>query len=252
MDIYFKDVIVVQSPNHLQLFATPWTAACQASPSLLSPKVCPCSCSLIPCSHLILWHPLLLLPPILPSIRDFSIELAVLISWPEYWSFTFSLSSSNDYSGFISDGFDLLAVQGTLGSPFQHHSSKASTLWHSAFSTVQFSQLSVTTGKTIALTIWTFVSKIVSLLFNTLSRFLTAFLPRSSHLLISWLQSPSALILEPKKRKSVTTSTFSPSICHEVMELDAMILVFFFCFFFFSIFNFKPTLELFFFPSEAL
>ena len=214
--------------NSLQLHGLQHARPPRPSPSH---KVCPCSCSFLPCSHLILWHRLLLLPPILPSIRDFSIELAVLISWPEYWSFTFSISSSNDYWGFISDGFDLLDVQGTLRSPFQHHSSKASTLWHSAFSTVQFSQPSVTTGKTIALTIWTFVSKVVSLLFNTLSRFLTAFLPRGNHLLISWLQSPSALILEPKKRKSVTTSTFS--ICHEVMEPDAMILVFFFvCFVF--------------------
>ena len=140
------------------------------------------------------------------------------------------ISPSNEHSGLISfrmDWLDLLAVQGTLKSLPQHHSSKASILWRSAFFTVQLSHLYMTTGKTIALTKWTFVSKIMSLLFNMLSRLVIAFLPRSKRLLlISWLQSPSAVILEPKKIKSVTVSIASPSICHEVMGLDAVILVF--------------------------
>ena len=141
----------------------------------------------------------------------------------KYWSFSFSISPSNEYSGLISfriDWFDLLAVQGTLKSLLQHHSSKASILWHSAFFMVQMSHPYMTTGKTIALTRWTFVGKIMSLLFNMPSRFLIAFLPRSKHLLISWLQSPSAVILEQKKVKTVTISIVSPSICLEVMGLD--------------------------------
>ena len=177
----------------------------------------------MPPSHLILWCPLLLLPSIFPSIRHFSNEA------PKYWSFSFSISSSNEYSGLISfkiDWFDYLDVQGTLKSLFQHHSWKASIFWCSAFFTVQLSQLYMTTGKTIALTIWIFVSRVLSLLFKTMSRFVIPFLPRSSRL-ISWLQSPFTVILEPKKRKSVTTFTFSPSICHEVIGPDAMILVFF-------------------------
>ena len=136
--------------------------------------------------------------------------------WPKYWSFSLSVSPSNEYSGLISfriDWFDLLAVQGTLKSFLQHHSSKASILWHSAFFMVQLSHLYITTGK-IALTIWTFVSKVMSLLCNMLSTFVIAFLPRSQHLLISWLQSPSAMILESKKIKSLTVSIVSPSICH--------------------------------------
>ena len=142
------------------------------------------------------------------------------IRWPKYWSFSFIISPSNEYSGLTSlkiDWFDLLAVQGTLKSLLQHHSSKASILWHFAFFVVQLSQPDMTTQKTVVLSIRTFVSRVMSLLFNTLSRFVTAFLPRSSHLLISWLQSPSAVILESKKRKSVTTSTFSASLCHAVM-----------------------------------
>ena len=142
----------------------------------------------------------------------------------------YSTHTSNDYLGLISlriDWFDLLALQGTLKSLLQHHSSKASILSHSAFFMIQLSHLYMTTERTIALTMWTFVSKVISLLFNTLSRFVIAFLPRSNHLLISWLQSPSAVIFEPKKRKSVTTSNFSPPICHEVMELDAMIFIIF-------------------------
>ena len=142
---------------------------------------------------------------------------------------SFSISPSNEYSGQISfriDWFDLLAVQGTFESLLQHHNSKASVLWCSAFFMLQLSHPYMTTGKTITLTKWTFVGKVMSLLFNTLSRFLIAFLPRSKRLLISWLQSPSAVIMEPKKIKSLTVSIDSPSICHEVMGLDAMILVF--------------------------
>ena len=171
--------------------------------------------------HLILCHPLLLLPSIFPSIKVFSNESALFIRWPKYWSFSFSISPSNEYSGLISfriDCLDLLAVQGTLKSLLQHHSSKASILWCSAFFMVQLSHPYMTTGKTIALTICTFVSKVISLLFNMLFRFVIAFLSRSKRLLISWLQSPSAVIWEPKKIKSVTISTFSPSICHEVMD----------------------------------
>ena len=167
--------------------------------------------SMMPSSHLILCHPLLLLPSIPPSIRVFSNESALHMRWPKYWSFSFSISPSNEYLGLISfkiDWFDLLTVQETLKSLLQHHSLKASILWHSGFFTVQISHLNLTTGKTIALTIWTFVSKVTSLGFNTLFRFVIAFLPRSKHLLISWLQSLSAVILEPRKRKSVTASTF--------------------------------------------
>ena len=181
-------------------------------------------------SHLVLWCSLLLLPSIFPSTRDFSNESAVCIRWPKYWSFNFNISPPSEYSRLISyktDWFDLLGVQGTLRSLLQHHSLKASILCCSALFMVQLSQPCVTTGKTIALTVWTFVGRVMSLLFNTLSRFVIAFLPRSNCLLISWLQSPSTVILEPKKRKSVAASTFSPSICQEVMEPDAIVLVFF-------------------------
>ena len=157
-------------------------------------------------------HPLLLLPSIFPSIRVLSSELALHIRWPNYWSFSFSINPSNEYSGLISfriDWLDLLTVQGTLKSLLHLHSSKASILWHSAFFTVQLSHPYVTTGKTIALTRWTFVGKVMSLLFNMLSRFVTTLLPRSKCLLISWLQPPSTLILEPKKINSVTLSISS-------------------------------------------
>ena len=166
-------------------------------------------------------HPLMLSPPlpsIFSSIRDFSNESAVCIRWPKYWSFNFNISPSNEYSRLISyktDWFDLLGVQGTLRSLLQHHSLKASILWCSALFTVQLSQPYVTTGKTIALTIWTFVDGVMSLPFNILSRFVIAFLPRSNRLLISWLQSPSTVILEPKKRKSVNASTFSQSYTNQ-------------------------------------
>ena len=180
--------------------------------------------SVMPSNHLC--HPLLLPPSIFPSIRVFSNE-SVHIRWPKYWSFCFSISPSNEYAGLISfrmDWVDLLAVQGTLKNLLQHHSSKESILWCSAFFIVQFSHPYITTRKTIALTRWTFVDKVM--LFNMLSRLVITFLPRSKRLLISWLQSPSAVILEPRKMKSVTVSIDSPSICHEVMGPDAMILVF--------------------------
>ena len=185
--------------------------------------------SVVPSSHLILCRPLLLLPPIPPSIRVFSNESALHMRWPKYWRFSFSISPSNEHPGLISfrmDLLDLLAVRGTLKSLLQHHSSKAAILQHSAFFTVQLSHPYMTTGKTIALTRRTFVGKVMSLLLNMLSRLVIAFLPRSKRLLISWLHSPSAVILEPRKVKSDTVSTVSPSICHEVMGLDAMILVF--------------------------
>ena len=159
----------------------------------------------------------------------FSNESALRIRWSKYWSFSFSINPSNEYPGLISfriDRLDLLAVQGTLKILLQHHSSKASILQRSAFFTVQLSHPYMTTGNTIALTRRTFVSKVISLLFNMLSRFVRAFLPRSKHLLISWPQSLSTVILEPKKIKSVTVSIASPSICHEVMGPDAKILVF--------------------------
>ena len=186
--------------------------------------------SVIPSSHLILCRLLLLLPSIFPSIRVFSNESALRIRWPKCWGFGFSISPSNEHPGLISfrmDWLDLLAVQGTLKSLLQHHNSKASILWPSAFFIVQLSHPYMITGKTIALTRWTFVDKVTSLLFNMLSRLYYSFLPRSKCLLISWLQSPSAVILEPKKVKSATVSTtVSPSICHQVMGPDAMILVF--------------------------
>ena len=156
----------------------------------------------MPSNHLILCRPLLLQPSIFPSIRIFSNESFLCIKWPKYWSFSFSISPSNEYSGLISftmDWLDLLAVQGTLKSLLQHHSSKASILWCSTFFTVQLSHPYMTTGKTTALTRQTFVGKVMSLLFNMMSRLVIAFLPRSKHLLISWLQSPCAVILEPKK-----------------------------------------------------
>ena len=158
-------------------------------------------------SHLILCHPIILLPSIFPKIRVFSNQSVLHIRWPKDWSFSFSISPSNEYSGLTSfrmDWLDLLAVQGTPKSLFQHHSSKASILWCSAFFIVQLSHLYMTTGKTIALTIVAFVGKVMSLLFNTLSRLVITFLPRSKHLLISWLQSPSAVILKPKKLKSAS------------------------------------------------
>ena len=183
----------------------------------------------MPSNHFILCLPLLLLPSVFPNIKVCSDESAVRIRWPKYYSFSFNISPSNEHPGPISlrmDWLDLLAVQGTLKSLLQHHSSKASILRWSALFIVQLSHPYVTPGKTIALTRQTFVGKVMSLLLNMLSRLVIAFLPRSKRLLISWLQSPSAVILEPPKIKSLTVSIVFPFVCHEVMGPDAMILVF--------------------------
>ena len=183
----------------------------------------------MPSNHLILCHPLLLSPSIFPSIKVFSNKSVLPSGGQSIGSFSFSISPFNEYSGLISfriDWLDLLTVQGALKSLLHHHSSKASILQHSAFFMVQLSDLYMTTGKTIALTPWNFVGKVMSLLFNMLSRFVIAFHPRSKRLLISWLQSPSTVILEPKKEKICHCFRFSPSICHEVMGPDAMIFVF--------------------------
>ena len=196
----------------------PWTAACQGSLCITNSQSLPKFMSnelMMPSNHLILCHPLLCLPSILSSIRVFSNESALRISWPKYWSFSFSISPSNEHPGLISfrmDWLDLLSLQGTCKSLLQHHSSKASILLCSAFFIVQLSYSYTTTGKTIALTRRTFVGKVMSLLFNMLSWLDIGFLSRSKHLLISWLQSPSAVILEPPKIKSATVSTVSPSI----------------------------------------
>ena len=179
--------------------------------------------SVMPSSHLILCRPLLLLPPIPPSIRVFSNESTLHMRWPKYWSFSISPSSDSGLISFRIDWLDLLAVQGTLKSLLQHHTSKASIFQHSVFFTIQLSHLYMTIVKTIALTKQTFVGKVMSLLFNMPSRLVITFLPRSKCLLISWLQSPPTVILEPKIVKSATVSL---SICHEVMGPDAMILVF--------------------------
>ena len=194
----------VQSLSRVRLFVT-WIAARQASLSITnSPSLLKLMSfeSVMPSHHLILCHPLLLLPSIFPSIRVFSNESALCIRQSKYWSFSFSISPSSEYSELISfrmDWFDLLAVQGTLKSLLQHHSSKVSILWHSAFFIVQLSHPYMTTRKTIALTRWTFVGKVMSQLFNMLSRLVIAFLPRSKCLLISCLQSPFAVILSPIK-----------------------------------------------------
>ena len=204
---YKRIVLVVQLPSHVPLFATPWTVARQAplsftiSLSLLS--FMPIE-SVTLSNHFILCHPLHLLPSVFPSIRLFPDESVLRIRGPKYWSFSFNISPSNEYSGPISfrnDWFDLLAVQGTLKCLLQHHSSKASVLWCSPFFIVEFSHLYpyMTTGKTIPLTMWIFVSKVMYLLFNMLSKLVIAFLPRRKNLLISWLQSPSAVIWKPQK-----------------------------------------------------
>ena len=183
----------------------------------------------MPSSHLIICCPLLLLASIPPSIRVFSNESTLRMRWPKYWSLSLSISPSNEHPGLISfrtDWLDLLAVQGTLKRLLQHHSSKASVLRLSAFFTVQLWHPYMTTEKTIALTRRTLVGKVMSLLLNILSRLVITFLPKSKRLLISWLQSPSAVILEPPKIKSDTVSTVSPSTSHEVMGPDAKIFVF--------------------------
>jgi len=197
--------LLLLSRCHVRLFATPWTAISQASLSITISQSLLKLMSIelvMPSSHLIFCHPLILLPSIFPSIRGFSKELALHIRWPKYWSFCFSISPSNEYSGLLSfriDWFDLLAVQGTLKTLLQHHGLKASILWHSVFFMVQLSHPYMTTGKTIALTIQTFVSKVMSLIINTLSRFIIVFLSRSKHFLISWLQSLSAVIWSQEK-----------------------------------------------------
>ena len=208
---------------------TTWTAAHQVSlfitdswslPILMSIE------SVMPSNHLILCHPLLLWPSVFPSIRVFSNEAVLHIRWPKYWSFSFNISPSNEHPGLISfrmDWLDLLAIQGALKSSLQYHNSKASILWRSAFFIVQLSHTYMTTGKTIALTRWTFDGKVMSLLFNMLSRLVITFLPRSKCLLISWLQVTICSDFGAPKIKSATVS---PSICHEVTGLDVMVLVF--------------------------
>ena len=219
-------VAVLQLLNHVQLFATPQIEAFQAfMPSTISQSLLRFLCTelVMLSNYLILCCPLLPLPSIFPSIRVFSNESTLHIRQPKYWSFSFSISPCNKYSGFISfrsDRFDLLADQGTLKSLLQHHSLKVSILWHPTFFMVQLSHPYMTTGITTALTRWTFVGKVISLLFNTLSSFVIASLPKKKHLYVSQLQSPSAVILKPKEIKPVTASTFSPFICHEVIGLD--------------------------------
>ena len=227
----------VQSLSHVWLFATPWNAACQASLSTTSSwsllTLMSIHESVMPSSHLVLCRPLLLLPSIFPSIRVFSNESALHIRWPKYWSFSFNISPSDEHSGLISfrmDWLDLLAVQGTLKSLLQHHSPKASMLGCSAFFMVQLSHPYMTMGQNIALITCTFVGKVMSLLFNMLSRLVIAFLPGNKHLLIlrcshylKWFWSPR------KQRLSLFTS-----VCHELMGPDAMILIF-------LILSFKPA-----------
>ena len=225
----FSSIQSVQLLSHVRLFATPWIAAHQASLSITNSQSSLKLMSIksgMPSSHLILCRPLLLLPPIAPSIRVFSNESTLRMRWPKYWSFSFSIIPSKEIPGLISfgmDWLDLLAVQGTLKSLLQHHSSKASILRGSAFFTVQLSHPYMTTGKTIALTRWTLFGKVMSLLLNMLSRLVITFLPRSKHLLISWLQSPSAVILEPKKIKWHCFPIYFPwsdgTRCHDLRFL---------------------------------
>ena len=220
----------VQLLSCVRLFTAPWIAARQASLSITisgSPLKLTSIELVMPSSHLILCRLLFLLPPIPPSIRVFSNESTLRLRWPKYWSSSFSISPSKEHPGLISfrmDWLDLLAVQGTRKSLLQHHSSKAAILQCSAFFTVQLSHPHMTTGKTIALTRWTLVGKVMSLLFNMLSRLVITFLPRSKHLLISWLQSPSAVILEPKKIKSDTVPIYFPrsdgTRCHDLRFLN--------------------------------
>ena len=216
-------LVCAQSLSHVQLFATPWTAIGQAplSSVILWSLLKFMSIELVMLSnHLALCHPLLLLPSVFPSISIFSNELAFPIRWPKYWSFSFSIGPSNEYSELICfkiDWFDFLAVQGTLKILLWHHSSTASIFLPSAFFFVQFSHLYMTTGKTIALTIQTFVGKVISLLFNILSRFVIAFLSRSKNLLISWLQSPSAVHSFPFKEQ-VSFISFLQSLSTVILE----------------------------------
>ena len=238
--IYKSQFSSVHLLSCVRLFATPWIAACHGSLSIIKTRSSPKLMSIelvMPSSHLILCHPFLLLPPIPPSIRVFSNESALCIKWPKYWSFSLSISPSNEHPGLVSfrmDWLDLLAVQGTLKSLPQYCSSKASILWCSAVFIFQLSHPYMTTGKTIALSRWTFIGKVMSLLLNMVPRLVITFLPRSKFLLILWLQSPSSVILEPPKINSDTVSTVYPSISHEVMGPDAMIFVFW-------MLSFKPT-----------
>ena len=215
VSLSFKSQSISSVAQSCPALCDPMDCYCQASLSITNFQIYSNSCpllSVMPSNHLILCRLLLLSPSIFPSIRVFPNESALRIRWPKDWSFTFSIIPSNEYSELISfriDWFDLLVVQVTLKSHLQHHCLKASILWHSASFIVQLSHLFMTTGKTIALTIWIFVSKVLSVLLNTLSRFIIAFLPRSKHLLISWVQSPSIVILEPKKITSVTVSFLS-------------------------------------------
>ena len=232
----------VQSLSHVWLFVTPWTEAHQASLSITNSqsllKLMSIE-SVMPSNHLILYHPLLLPPSVFPSIRVFSNKSVPRIRWPKYWSFSFSISPSNEYSGLISfriDWLDILAVQGTLESSPTPQFKSINSLCSALF-IVQISQPYMTTGKTIALTRRTFVGKVMFLPFNMLSRLVIAFLPRNKCLLNLWLQSSSAVILEPQKIKSVTVSFVSPSICQEVMGPDAIILIFW-------VLSFKPTFSL--------
>ena len=224
--------IPVHSLSHVQLFVTPWTSVRQASLSITNSRslfILMSIRSVMPSNHLILCHPLLCPPSINSRIRVFSNESILHIRWPKYWSFSFSISPSNEHSRLISfrmDMLDLLAVQGTLKS-LQHHSSKASILQHSAFFIVQISHPYMNTGRTKALTRWILVDKVMSLLFNMLSRLAITFLPRSNLLLISWLQSPSAVILEPPKIKSLTVTSFPIYLpwsdgtgCHDLSFLN--------------------------------
>ena len=213
----------VQSISGVWLFVTPWIAAHQASLSITnsqSSRKLMSIRSVLPSSHLTLCRPLLLLPSIFPSIRVFSNESALCIRWPEYWSFSLSISPSSEHPGLMSfrvDWLDLLAVQGSLTSLLQHRSSKASILQRSVFFTVQHSHTYMTIGKTVVLTRWTLVGKVMSLLLNMLSRLVITFLPRSKRLLISWLQSPSTVILELKKMKSGTVFTVSSCITRHIL-----------------------------------
>ena len=220
---FLRNVVLVQSLRPVWRFTTPWTAAHQASLSFTIPRVCSISGPLSPWCHPTISSSV---PASTPAL-NLSQHQSFPVSWffasgsPKYWSFSFNVISSNEYSGlisFITDWLVLLAIEGTLQSLLQHYILKASVLQPSAFLMVQLSHLNVTTGKTRALTIWTFVSKVMSLLFNKLSRFVITFLPRSKCLLISWLQSPFTAILKTRKIKCVTVCIFSPSICHKAVK----------------------------------
>ena len=239
--VYWNQFSSVQSLSHVRLFATPWITACQASVSITNSRNSPklmCIELVMPSSHLILGCPLLLLPSIFPSIRVFFNESTLCMTWPKYWSFSFSISPSNEHPGLVSFRMDRL-----VGSPCSGRDSQESSPapQFKSINSLALSFLHSPTltsihdhWKTIALTRWTFIGKVMSLFFNMLSKLVITFLPRSKCLLISWLQSPSTVILEPQKIKSDTVSTISPSICHEVMGLDAMIFVSW-------MLSFKPT-----------